>query len=405
MAEDSRTLRSDDRVQRRADLTLHLDATGRVEVVVDGVSTIVGLSALDLLRRLSAPARVGDLLADGMGGTGGAQAWMDASAALVLLHRAGAVARVGAAQEPRTTLSRAPFDSQFEHALMLHDVDRTTAFRQAIADVVRPGDVVVDIGAGTGVLALAAAQAGARRVFAVEAGAISDVAQAMFDGNGVSDRVEVLRGWSTEVELPERADVVVSETIGSEPLSERVLEIFRDARLRHARPGARFVPERLDVKASAFQLTPTWTQSFTPEAVDIWSVRYRTDFSPLLRWQGRQASSRVVPAEEVQGWQPLTHPVTMTSLDLTAVEDLTVDVQRRLTVTAGGRLDALVTHFDAQLSPRVLLSTDPSGRRPSSWLHPVRWVPPTPLAAGQRLELRYRYRAGKPHGLSLTTPD
>ena len=362
-------LRADDLLERCPDLTLHLDATGRVQVVVGSRSTVVGLAALDLLRRLTRPLTVEELLG---ASTAGAQAWMDASSALLMLHRVGAVGRVGAVRAPERAASRAPFDSQFEQALMLHDVDRTQAYRRAIAEVVRPGDVVVDIGTGTGVLALAAAQAGARRVFAVEAGAVADVAAALFEGNGVADRVELVRGWSTEVDLPERADVVVSETIGSEPLSERVLEIFRDARLRHARPGARFVPAGLDLHATGYALPATWTQSFTPEAVAAWSAAYDADFSPLLRWQGRQSSSRAVGAGDVQQWLPLTDPARLVSFDLTAVDDVSVDVEAVLDVRSAGRLDALVTHFEAALSPHVRLWTDPALRRPSSWLHAVR---------------------------------
>ena len=397
-------LHADDVVERRADLTLHVDGRGGVKVVSAGSSTSLGLAALDIIRRLSRPTRVGELL-DAVAGSAGAQAWMDASSTLVLLHRAGAVGQVGDADWDGRAESAAPFDSQFAHALMLHDVDRVTAYRAAIAEVVRPGDVVVDIGTGTGVLALAAVQAGARLVYAIEAGSVAEVAEAMVRGNGMSDRVQVLRGWSTEVELPERADVIVSETIGSEPLHERVLEIYRDARLRHARPGARFIPERLAVLGTGYQVPTTWKESFTPEAVAQWTAVYGTDFAPLLAWQGRQRSNRVIPAQEVQSWLPLTTPALLVSLDLTRVEDLRVDVQRLLPVTTAGRLDVLVTHFSAALSPGISLSTDPSLCRPSSWLHPARWVAPVDVSVGQSLTVRYRYLAGTPDALSLATVD
>jgi hypothetical protein len=63
-----------------------------------------------------------------------------------------------------------------EHARMLHDERRTGDYLHALAEAVRPGDVVLDIGTGSGVLAIAAARAGARRVYAVEASDIAEVA-------------------------------------------------------------------------------------------------------------------------------------------------------------------------------------------------------------------------------------
>ena len=77
---------------------------------------------------------------------------------------------------------------------MLDDDRRTEAYLAALTKAVRPEDVVLDIGTGTGVLAVAAARAGARHVYAVEATDIADVAERVFTANGVGDRVTLIRG-------------------------------------------------------------------------------------------------------------------------------------------------------------------------------------------------------------------
>ena len=74
-----------------------------------------------------------------------------------------------------------------EHARMLHDDRRTGDYISALVAAVRPGDVVLDIGTGSGVLAVAAARSGARRVYAVEASDIADVAGRVFAANGVTE--------------------------------------------------------------------------------------------------------------------------------------------------------------------------------------------------------------------------
>src|SRR5436853_7331941 len=102
----------------------------------------------------------------------------------------------------------------YEHRCYLADEARVSAFRQAIAQVVRPGDVVLDLGAGTGILGLMACRAGAKRVYAVDEGPIIGLAHEVAAANGFQDRITHVKGLSTRVELPERVDVVLADQIG-----------------------------------------------------------------------------------------------------------------------------------------------------------------------------------------------
>jgi protein arginine N-methyltransferase 1 len=130
---------------------------------------------------------------------------------------------------------------------MLEDRVRTSRFIQAIRQTVRPGDVVVDLGTGTGVLAVAAAQAGAKRVYAIEVRPIAEDAARFFQGSGLGDRITLIRGHSTEISLPDRADVLVSEMIGNDPLGEQILETASDAVGRLLKPDARLIPYALRI--------------------------------------------------------------------------------------------------------------------------------------------------------------
>ena len=141
-----------------------------------------------------------------------------------------------------------------EHARMLHDERRTNDYIAALREAMRPDDVVVDIGTGSGVLAIAAARAGARHVYAVEASDIADVAERVFACNGVQDRVTLIRGWSREIELPEPADLLVAELIGNEPFEEEILETTLDARRRLLKPGARLIPHTLELVARPLRI-------------------------------------------------------------------------------------------------------------------------------------------------------
>jgi len=142
------------------------------------------------------------------------------------------------------------------HVPMMNDTARNGAYARAIAATVKPGDVVLEIGTGSGLLAMLAARAGAARVVTCEAVPwIAEAARRIIALNGLSDRITVVDGHSTLLEaggdiLPERADVVLSEIIASDFLSEGVLESLRDAKARLAKPGARIIPQRGGIRAA-----------------------------------------------------------------------------------------------------------------------------------------------------------
>ena len=77
------------------------------------------------------------------------------------------------------------------HASLLGDPHRMAAYERAIRAVVKPGAIVLDVGTGTGVLAMMAARCGARRVHAVESMPIERAARALVAANGLSERVLV----------------------------------------------------------------------------------------------------------------------------------------------------------------------------------------------------------------------
>lgn len=135
----------------------------------------------------------------------------------------------------------------FNHAEMLRDRVRCVQYREAILREVRPADVVVDVGAGTGILSVFAAQAGARKVFAVECEPVADIARQLVDANGVADRVAVIEGRIEDVELDEPVDLVISEGLGSYGVDEMLVPLLRARDRFLARDRARVVPRSVVV--------------------------------------------------------------------------------------------------------------------------------------------------------------
>lgn len=134
--------------------------------------------------------------------------------------------------------------SVLDYGLMADDGVRMSGYARAIERAVKPGSVVVDLGSGTGICALLAARAGARHVYAVDYNPAVWVARDLAQENGFGDRISVHESSSFEVELPEKADVIVSDLRGQTPLNGNNLAAVADARARWLKPGGISVPLR-----------------------------------------------------------------------------------------------------------------------------------------------------------------
>ncbi|KAJ9453407.1 Histone-arginine methyltransferase CARMER [Diplonema papillatum] len=139
---------------------------------------------------------------------------------------------------------------------MRDDVERTGKYKKAI-DRVCGGKVVLEIGTGPfALLALFAARAGASRVYAVEAEPpVAVLAEQHVREAGLAHIVTVITGISTEVELPELADVVIHELIGVLATEEGVVEALHDASLRLLKPDFVSVPHAVRTKGALFPKT------------------------------------------------------------------------------------------------------------------------------------------------------
>ncbi|MGH9602341.1 MAG: 50S ribosomal protein L11 methyltransferase, partial [Terriglobales bacterium] len=267
--------------------------------------------------------------------------------------------------------------------------------------VVRPGDVVADRGTGTGVLAIGAAQAGARRVFAVEASGIGRLAEKMFRANGVEDRIELLAGWSTRLTLPEPADVLVTEMIGDDPLGEQALELVLDARKRWLKPGARLIPSRLRVLALPLTVSDELIRGhcFVPEVLANWSSWYGVSFEPLAQAAPAPANmTRVLlKLQEAQACRPLGDPVVLADMVFAESETFEVEGEARFQVGVPGALNGVLLYFEAELAPGDWLSTAPQKADPASHWHSPLWITTHTrmVRPGDTVTVHYRYRGGQ----------
>jgi len=149
---------------------------------------------------------------------------------------------------------------------MALDSRRNAAYADALAKVITPESVVLDVGAGLGVHGLLAAQLGAKRVYLVEPEGVIAIAGEIARANGYGDRVQCLQGKIEEVELPELVDVIVSVFTGNFLLEEDLLPSLFYARDKYLKPEGVLIPDRAVMEA-----VPVHAPDLYEQMIEIWS--------------------------------------------------------------------------------------------------------------------------------------
>eukprot|EP00439_Symbiodinium_sp_Y106_P046792 s5453_g5.t7 len=271
-----------------------------------------------------------------------------------------------------------------EQMTMLQDSVRMQAYRNAIETSVADfrDKVVLDVGCGTGVLAIFAAKAGARKVYAVEASDMASAAKQVVAANGVDKVVEVIRGMVETIELPEKVDVIISEWMGNFLLKESMLDTVLIARDRFLKPGGLLFPShaRLFLAPCAHSCFAERWQSYVDELwawrsfVQHMHVSFGLSYGPLTTQQEKEASEH-----HLQSWDWVhlnsSHlrgpPVQLLALDLAtlplsrlqSLHEQAFDIV--LPITKDGTVGGLCGFFDISFqhvsgeSEFVDLSTSP----------------------------------------------
>ncbi len=137
---------------------------------------------------------------------------------------------------------------------ILRDRVRLSKFKEAIECIVPPGSIVMDVGAGWGVLSIFAAKAGAAKVYAVEVhGENVETAKRKIAKEGLSRKIELIHANSLclAASAVPKADVIVSETLGFMGIGEGIVQMMRDAKLKWLKDHGILIPRLICLYAAA----------------------------------------------------------------------------------------------------------------------------------------------------------
>lgn len=240
----------------------------------------------------------------------------------------------------------------------LSDRVRNEAYRRALKRAVSPTSFVVDLGAGTGILSLLAAQAGAGRVLGIESSRWAVGARAVVRANGFEDTVRIRRDDIRDVRLRSRADVLVHDLVGTFVWDENAGELLQHARRHIGKPGCALLPARVELH---------WVPLLAAgDATQFWARRREGfDFSPLAELDPSPAPELTV-VHEFGDARWAAAPVSFGPFALDAPHERPSVVEMDCRIARGGRIDAVLGYMTLHLDARTRLSTSPM-RPPTSW--------------------------------------
>jgi tetratricopeptide (TPR) repeat protein len=241
------------------------------------------------------------------------------------------------------------------HFVMLNDRDRNQKYDIALRKIVDRDSIVLDIGAGSGLLAMMAARAGASQVITCEmVPAIAEAASEIIEENGFSQQISVIAKKSTNLEvgidLPERANILVTETFDVGLLGEEALISLRHAIEHLITPDAKILPAHAKVFAQLVECEQLHQEDFVENASGFEvSIFNRFALTPnYLQRQLNQYSHR-----------NLTDVQEVFSFDFAQVYNQGSEASLTFPILLDGKVHAVVFWFELWLDSEIKISTSP----------------------------------------------
>jgi tetratricopeptide (TPR) repeat protein len=248
------------------------------------------------------------------------------------------------------------------HFHMLADTARNAAFDVAIRKAVQTGDLVLDIGTGSGLLAMMAARAGASKVIACESSEnIANAAKDIVAQNGYSERIEVfgLHSGLLKVgkQLPAKADVIVTEILDAALLGEGMLPSIWSALQTLAKPDAIVVPAAAVICVQLVQLPDILSQG-TLGNIEGFNLQEFERFRIPQEYE--VIHLRAHPDAGKSEILKIKH-LNFTELGPAIEEERPERFSVEFSKLKNGQANALALWFDLQLDAEIQLSSGPNG--------------------------------------------
>ena len=268
-----------------------------------------------------------------------------------------------------------PF-SILQAASLLSHKSRIRKFRQAIEQTISTREYVIDLGTGSGILAILAARQGAR-VTAIDANAESlKYAKVAAERNGVVENIEFVHSHFHDFEPEEKADVVLCEMLSSVMLIEQQIPASRYAVKHLLKPNGKIIPQEVKLFVIPVQNEILWNR-FNIEDLK---------FPRIPQTAEREQSIDLADLQELE------------KLDLTKVSDQPMSIDKHLNfeIVQSGTVHGITGMFESKLYDDITLTMK------DGWRELFMPLPESvDVKAGTKLNVRVSFRPGEYDSLNI----
>ncbi len=281
------------------------------------------------------------------------------------------------------------FSRFYEHEKMLADTVRVDTYAAAIDRHVKAGDVVVDLGTGTGILAMFAARRG-KKVYAIDHSDIITVAEKIARHNGF-DNIEFVRINSQSFVCPEKVDVIVHEQIGDYLFNENMVDNLLDLKQRVLKDTGKILPGCFELFMEPVSMKSDHRAPFIYE-IETHGIKF--DVTRDLPELDKANKNPRHYAEYGRHYAEsgsfdffLSEPQSILTVDLNENDEsdyqsITIDVSRE--VVRPGRMDGIFMFFRVVFDDETYFDTAPYNPN-TSWANWLFRLPSREYAAGESI--------------------
>lgn len=282
---------------------------------------------------------------------------------------------------------------------MLSDTVRTSCYCRSITPNNFLDKVVMDVGTGSGILAMFSAKAGAKKVYGIEFSSCANYAKKLIESNNLQNKIEIINKKIEDIKENEieKVDIIVSEPLGVLLVNERMLESFLIARNRFLKPEGIMNPS----KATMFFL-PFTDQALYENNINQVSFFNETNFfginmSSLYSDALNEKMSKVVVGPYSSQCHVSNIPIAKTfDFQKIKIEELlNFSIYLEFIINFPCLIHGLASWFDAELYNNIILSTSPNN--PITHWYQTRLLFKVPLAVnqGQKIKGVITFKANK----------
>ena len=233
------------------------------------------------------------------------------------------------------------------HRSMVMDQRRNEYYLAAMEQIINHNSVVLDAGAGLGVLGLIAAQLGAKHVYLVEPADVISMTKTIVSENGLDGRVTCIQGKIEEVDLPQKVDLILSVFTGNFLLGEDLLPALFSARDKFLKPDGRLLPDK-----GVMEIVPVSIEEFYQEHIQSWSdPKFGLTFESA---RAHAVNTVFFGRDYLKNALYLADPIDLMSLDFRTAQDTNCHEEAQIVCNKSGLCHGFVGWFRMRLGEQWL---------------------------------------------------